>query len=100
MSRKRTPETSLKNACKDWLTYHHIWTFPCTAGLGSYPGVPDRIGLYEGKALALEFKSKRGVLTPSQVIFKKDWESRGGIHITCRSIEDLAEGFGIKTLLS
>lgn len=77
-----------------------IWTFPLTAGMGSHPGAPDRIGIYQGKPLAIEFKSRLGRLTAYQEQFKIDWESRGGLHITCRSVEDLAQGLGIKTLLT
>ncbi|MHB8084264.1 MAG: hypothetical protein ACYDHZ_00360 [Dehalococcoidia bacterium] len=100
MTKKITPETALKRAARDFLRLHNIWSFPITAGLGSHPGVADRLGIYQGKPLAIEFKSIRGRLTPYQEVFKKEWESRGGIHITCWSIEDLAVGLKIKTLLS
>jgi hypothetical protein len=100
MARKKTEESSLKNAAKDFLALYGIWTFPLTAGMGSYPGAPDRIGIYKGKPLAIEFKRPTGRLTWFQEEFKGMWKSNGGIFITCRSIEDLAEGLGIKTLLS
>ena len=96
--RKVTPETSLKRSARDFLRLYNIWTFPLTAGIGSHPGAPDRIGIYEGRPLAIEFKSRLGKLTDYQEQFKRVWESRGGLHITCRSIEDLAQGLGIKTL--
>ena len=95
-----TPETALKNAARDFLALYRIWTFPCTAGMGSYPGVPDRIGIYKGNPLAIEFKAGRGRLTPHQEAFKKQWEGAGGLFVTCRSIEDLAEALDIKTLLT
>ena len=98
--KKVTPETALKRAAKDFLVIHGVWTFPLTAGMGSYPGAPDRIGIYKGNPLAIEFKRKTGVLTALQYTFKAKWEAEGGIFITCRSIEDLAAGLGIKTLLS
>ena len=100
MARKKTEETSLKHAARDFMRHYQVWTFPLTAGMGSHPGAPDRIGIYKGKPLAIEFKSRQGRLTPYQEQFKQEWESQGGLHITCRSIEDLAEGLGIKTLLS
>lgn len=96
--KKVTPETALKRAARDFLRLHGIYTFPITAGLGSHPGIADRLGIYQGKPLAIEFKSTKGRLTPYQEQFRKDWESHGGIHIICRSIEDLAKGLGIKTL--
>ena len=98
--RKVTPESALKRACRDFMRVHGVWTFPLTAGMGSHPGAPDRIGIYQGKPLAIEFKSRLGRLTAYQAQFKTDWESRGGLHITCRSVEDLAQGLGIRTLLT
>ena len=98
--KKVTAETALKRACRDFMRIHQVWTFPLTAGMGSHPGAPDRIGLYQGKALAIEFKSRLGRLTAYQTQFKADWESRGGLHITCRCVEDLANGLGIRTLLT
>lgn len=94
----QTPENALKTAAKDFLSLYRVWTFPVIATMGSHPGIADRLGIYKGIPLAIEFKSKKGVLTPSQVAFKEKWESEGGIYIECRSIEDLAEALGIKTL--
>ena len=94
----QTPETQLKNQAKDFLALYRVWTFPLTAGMGSYPGAPDRMGIYKGKPLAIEFKSRKGVLTALQGEFKKKWEAEKGLYIECRSIEDLAEGLGIKTM--
>ena len=93
-----TPETALKKSCRDFLALYRVWTFPLVATMGSPPGLPDRIGIYKGKPLAIEFKSKRGQLTPSQTDFRRKWEAEGGLYILCRSVEDLASGLGIKTL--
>lgn len=98
--KKVTPETALKRASRDFLRLYQVWTFPLTAGMGSHPGAPDRLGIYEGKPLAIEFKSRLGRFTAYQEQFKQEWESRGGIHITCRCVEDLAKALGIKTLLT
>jgi hypothetical protein len=98
--KKITPESALKNAAKDFLSLYRVWTFPCTAGLGSHPGMPDRIGIYKGLPLAIEFKRPKGVLSDLQKEFKRQWEGEGGLYIECRSIEDLAHGLGIKTLLT
>jgi hypothetical protein len=100
LSKKITPETALKRSARDFLRLYQVWTFPLTAGMGSHPGAPDRLGIYQGKPLAIEFKSRLGRLTPFQEVFKQEWEAQGGLHITCRTIEDLATGLGIKTLLS
>jgi len=96
--RKTTPETSLKRSARDFLRVYGIWTFPVTQGLGSHPGIADRLGVHEGKAIAIEFKSRHGYLSAYQEQFKKDWETHGGLYITCRTIEDIAKALGIKTL--
>lgn len=99
MSKPITQETALKRTARDFLRIHGIWTFPVVAGMGSYKGIPDRLGIYQGKPLAIEFKSPKGSLNAWQQQFKQEWEARGGLHIVCKCIEDLAQGLGIKTLL-
>ena len=96
--KKLTPETALKRAARDFLRLYGVWTFPVTAGMGSYPGIADRLGIYQGKPLAIEFKSRLGRLTTYQEKFRQEWESRGGLYVTCKSIEDLAQALGIKTM--
>jgi hypothetical protein len=97
---KITPETALKNSAKDFLALYRVWTFPVVAAMGSHKGIADRLGFYKGKGLAIEFKRPKGVLNDHQEEFKRQWEAEGGLFITCRCIEDLAKGLGIKTLLS
>ena len=96
--RKITPESALKRAAKDFLALHRVWTFPVVQGMGAQPGIPDRLGIYQGRALAIEFKAGRNNLTPLQGAFKERFEAEGGLYILCRCIEDLAAGLGIKTL--
>ena len=96
MSRYKTPETLLKHQAKDFLAIYRVWTFPVLQGIGSAKGIPDRLGIYRGRPLAIEFKSPKGKLTENQERFRSHWESQGGIYILARSIEDLQEGLDIK----
>jgi hypothetical protein len=96
---RSTPETALKRAAKDFLRIHGVWSFHVLQGMGAYPGIADRIGIFKGKPLAIEFKAGRGVLSDAQRQFKAEWEREGGLYIEARSIEDLAAGLGIKTLM-
>jgi hypothetical protein len=92
----KTPETILKNAAKKLLAMYHIITWPMTAGLGSEPGIPDRIGILPGgRFLAIEFKSNGRKLTPAQEEKKHQIEKSGGIFIVCRSLDDLIEGLNL-----
>lgn len=96
--KKVTAETALKRAAREFMSLYKIWTFPITAGIGSHPGLPDRMGIYQGKPLAIEFKGPGGRLSPYQKEFKEQFEREGGLYILCKSLEDLAAGFGIKVL--
>jgi hypothetical protein len=95
MSRHQTPETNTKQAVKAFLKLNQVWTFPCTAGLGSYPGCPDRLGIFKGLPLAIEVKSPTGRLTAHQEAFRDNWIREGGLYLVVRSLEDLATALGI-----
>lgn len=100
MSKKVTPETACKKSIKDFCKIYRIEIWPILQGLGCSPGIADFLGVWHGKAIAIEVKSKRGVQSDNQLEFERRWVQAGGIYITCRSIEDLANGLGIKTLLT
>ena len=107
--KKVTPETGLKKAARDLLALYRIWTFPVLQGLGAYPGIGDRLGIWEKgscphcggqvpQPMALEFKRPKGYLSEPQKEFKRQWEVRGGLYVPIWKIEDLAAALGIKTL--
>jgi hypothetical protein len=52
-------------------------------------GTPDLLGVWNGKALAIEVKDAKGRQRPEQVAFQKAWEARGGIYILARSVDDV-----------
>ncbi|MDD5343958.1 MAG: hypothetical protein PHW12_06005, partial [Smithella sp.] len=79
--------------------------------MGAHKGIGDRLGIWEkgtcphcggqvSQPLALEFKRPKGKMSPDQIKFRQEWESRGGLFIPVWKVEDLAEGLGIKTLLT
>lgn len=106
--KQKTPETILKNAAKDLLTMYKITTWPLTAGLGSVPGLPDRIGVLPGgRFLAIEFKLPERMswdgrrlppteLTDIQEKVRKEIEAAGGVYIVCRCLEDIIDGLGLQ----
>ena len=59
------------------------------------PGVPDIIGIFRGRFLGIEVKSKAGRLTTAQKIFIDEINMAGGIAFVARSIDDVAEKLGI-----
>jgi hypothetical protein len=60
-------ETMIKSAIKDFLALKGIFSWPVTAGMGSYKGAPDRIMhlngqvVYEGPAVRLAGSISRAV---------------------------------------
>ena len=69
--RGATPETRLKRACTSLMKRFGIFSYPATQGLGSYPGIPDRIAHHGGKVVYLEFKAGKNRLSEKQVAFKE-----------------------------
>lgn len=55
-------------------------------------GVADILGIYKGRFLAVECKSKNGRLSKHQKAFREEITDKGGIYIVARSVQDLYEG--------
>lgn len=58
------------------------------------PGGADLIGIFEGRFLAIEVKSRTGRSSPEQVVFGELVKRKGGIYILARSVEDVRRGLG------
>ena len=54
-------------------------------------GWADIIGIWKGRPLAIEVKSKTGRLAPHQKSFLDEWASYGGIAMMARSVEDVMQ---------
>lgn len=52
-------------------------------------GVSDILGIFKGRPLAIEVKSKRGVVSEHQAGFLRRFAEMGGISLVCRSVEDV-----------
>ena len=93
-----TPETLLKRACTRMMKAHGIFSFPVTQGMGSYPGLPDRIAHYRGQVYYLEMKTPTGRLSDKQRQFQaKCTVDRIEYHVV-RSVDDIIEIFKIPSL--
>lgn len=53
------------------------------------PGTPDLLGVWDGKALAIEVKRTKGQQNYEQKMFQRAWRARGGIYILARSVDDV-----------
>lgn len=59
------------------------------------PGTPDLLGVIKpGTGLAIEVKDAKGKQRPEQLAFQRAWESRGGIYILARSVDDVISRIG------
>lgn len=94
-----TPETALKKAAKDYASYVGMRLWSIMGGLGQEPGIADLIGLYKGRAIAIECKAGSNTLTYHQQQFKLEWEAHGGLFIECRDVRDIAKALGLNTHL-
>ena len=54
------------------------------------PGIADIIGVTgDGRALAVECKSKTGRQSAEQKAFETNWSGRGGLYVLARNVDDL-----------
>jgi len=65
-------------------------------GLGSVKGIPDIIGLWEGRMLAIEVKAPKGRVSPYQEQWIRRINQAGGIAFVARSPQDVIEKLGVK----
>jgi len=99
-----TPEKQIENEILAWLTYCGalVWK---NQSVGIFDpvkkiyrkshnpyhrnGVADILGIWDGRPLAVEVKTKTGKLTANQVRFLEDFQAAGGIAFVARSIADV-----------
>ena len=86
---KQTPENLVKKEIKDWLDIHGFFHFHLMAGLGSYPGTPDRIAVKDSHVLFIEIKGPGGKLSEHQTLFGAHISEAYGHYIVVRGCEDI-----------
>jgi len=86
---KKTPENYVKREIKDYLDVTGWFHFPLTQGLGSYPGLPDRIAVKDGRVLFIECKASGKDLTENQEKFQRDLIEKGGRYVKVYGYKDL-----------
>lgn len=91
-----TPEYLLKRSIKDLLRTLGVFHFSVLQGLGSYPGISDFLGCYQGRLLAIEAKAPHGKPSPAQTEFLRRVTEAGGIAILAYTIEDVINGLGVQ----
>ena len=88
--KKLITENEVKRQVRDYLKLMGWFSFPLTAGLGSYKGSPDRIAVKDGRVLFLEIKKPiGGKHSDYQKQFQADLEEHGGEYYLVRSLEEV-----------
>ena len=97
---KKESENDIVNACLQYLRLKNIFVWrqnnlatPTKEGryyFRGMAGVSDIQGLLPtGRALYIECKTKRGIMSPAQEEFRKNVEKNKGLYILARSVDDL-----------
>lgn len=76
---------------KDYLNIKGWFNFHLTAGIGSYPGLPDREAVKNGRTLYIECKRPDGKQSDDQREFQHNIWLQGGQYILVKCIEDLIQ---------
>lgn len=82
-------ENDIKLQVKQYLSLKGWFSFPLTAGMGSYKGASDRIAVKDGRVLFIEIKKPGGKQSENQKIFQANLENVGGEYILVKCLEDL-----------
>ena len=90
-ARKMTPEGSITKSIRDLLRTLGIFHWKQFQSLGSPPGIPDIIGIYQGIPLFLEIKTSIGKLSVYQKGFLANVNLHGGLGVVLRNIDDAIE---------
>ena len=86
-----TPETIIKNQCRDYLRWKGWFVFPVLQGLGAHRGISDMIAVKDGQTLFVEIKTPKGRQSEHQKRFEADIVEHGGSYLLIRSLDDLME---------
>jgi len=84
-------EHDLTVAIRQLLKIYGIFHWKVHQSLGCTPGVPDILGIYKGKMLGIEVKTKNGKVSPAQQGFIDAINREGGLVFVARSVDDVME---------
>lgn len=90
---KSISEKDIKRQVKQYLNLKGWFNFHLLAGMGAYPGLPDRIAIKDGRTLFLEIKKPiGGIHRDNQKLFQENIERAGEEYVLVKCLEDLIEG--------
>ena len=87
-------ENDVKAQVKDYLDIMGWYHFPLLQGIGSHPGLPDRIAIKNGRTIYIECKSPRGEQRPAQIVFEENIVRQKGEYLMIDVISLLMDKIG------
>ena len=90
-------EAEITRAIRHVLKTLGVWHYKVHQGLGSTPGIPDIIGIWNGHLLAIEVKTAKGKLSPKQEVKLKEINQNGGLAFVARGIDDVINSLGVQS---
>ena len=84
-------EKEITREIRAYLRIRGIFHWKVFQTLGSTVGCPDIIGIYKGKMLGIEVKTKSGKLSERQALFIESINMEGGIAFVARSVDDVIQ---------
>lgn len=84
-------EKQIENAIKKYLASKGVWYIKHHANKFTKVGVPDILGCWKGKFIAIEVKTPVGVLSELQKYNLEAIRNAGGISFVARSLQDVQE---------
>jgi hypothetical protein len=85
-------EADVTKAIRDYLSLRGIWHYKHAQGPFGRAGISDIIGMYNGRYLAIEVKTKTGRVSEHQQEFIDEVKANGGIAFVARSVDDVING--------
>jgi len=87
-------EKEITREIRAYLKIRGVFHWKVFQTLGSTVGCPDILGIYKGKFLGIEVKTKSGKLSERQALFIESINMEGGIAFVARSVDDVMERLG------
>lgn len=99
--KKKTPpephtEAAITESIRDLLRRFQIFHWKNWGGMLGTKGVPDILGIYQGRFLGIEVKSETGILRPEQKQFLENIQKNGGIGFVARNLDDVIHNLGLR----
>lgn len=89
-------EADITRSIRDLLKTLGVFHWKNWGGPMGTSGIPDILGIWQGKMLGIEVKRPGGIVAEHQKAFLAKINAEGGIAFVARSVDDVIENLKIK----